>query len=811
MSDRTGMGTGTVDLSVVVPAYNEETRLGPTLDAITGYLTETAGRWGSWEVIVADDGSTDGTREVPELHRPGVRLVTGDRNRGKGHALRIGVAESRGRRVLVTDADLAAPIEELERLDKALSEGNAAAIGSRSVPGADIANRQHRVRELMGRAGNVLIRAVAVPGIRDTQCGFKLFEGDRAREAFGAARLDGWGIDVEVLHHFHRAGLPVAEVPVRWSHQPGSKVGPLDYPRVLTDLARIRARTLSRAHLLAAVLFLLMSVTLYSGRFFDPAHRYLTDSMQDQNQWEWFFAVTAHNVAHLHNPFFTDLQGFPDGVNLMANTVMLGLSVPFAPITLLFGPALALSLCMTLGLAATAFAWYRLMAKRVVRHRAAAFVGASLAAFAPPMVSHANAHPNFVVLFMIPLIIERTLRLTTGARVVRDGTVLGLMTAYQILLGEEPLLLAALGMLLFAAAYGAVRRDVARAAWRPLIQGLLIAGAVCVPLVAYPLYWQFAGPQSYSAIAHGDNAGNSPLSMLAFAERSLIAGDADTANALSLNPTEQNAFYGWPLIAAAFAITVRLWDRALVKALAFTAVAAAVLSFGQKIRIPLTDTVVPGPWALVAHKPLFESVIEGRVAMICAPALGMLLALALDRVAVSRDRATQYLGLLGVTLALLPLIPAPLKSTDRVPVPEFIAAGTWKSYVRPGESLVPVPLPDPGASEGLHWQTAAHLGFRIPGGYYNGPWGPDHIGIYGAAPRITSNMLRDVRYTGVVPALGKDWQTQAKQDFAYWKAGCLVLAPQPNDGALRTVLKKLTGREGTWTGGVWVWDLHKGT
>ncbi|GHD85610.1 dolichyl-phosphate beta-glucosyltransferase [Streptomyces naganishii] len=805
-----GTSTRVVDLSVVIPAYNEERRLGPTLDAVTGYLSDNESRFGEWEVVVADDGSTDGTGAlVTAWDDPRVRLVAADRNRGKGNALRLGVAATRGGRVLVTDADLAAPIEELQQLDKALSEGNAAAIGSRSVPGATILSRQHRVRELLGRAGNLLIRRVAVPGIRDTQCGFKLFDGDRARAAFAASRLNGWGIDVEVLRHFRRADWSVAEVPVRWSHQSGSKVGPLDYAWVLAELARLRARSVRPADVLAVVCFLLMAVALYSGRFFDPAHRYLPDSLQDQNQWEWFFAVTADNVAHLRNPFFTDLQGFPGGVNLMANTVMLGLSVPFAPLTLAFGPALALSLCMTLGLAATAAAWYWLIVKRVVRHRGAALVGASLAAFAPPMVSHANAHPNFVVLFMIPLIVDRALRLCEGTRVRRDGIVLGLMAAYQIFLGEEPLLLASMGMALFAAAYALARRDVAKAAWRPLAKGMAIAGAVCLPVVAYPLYWQFAGPQSYHSVLHGDNAGNSPLALLAFAERSLFAGDAGRANALSLNPTEQNAFYGWPLALLALAIAVRLWERPLVRALAVTAAGAALLSLGPKFRLPLTDTVYPGPWALLADKPLFESVIEGRVAMICAPALGMLLALALERLASARAVTTLYGGLLAVALALLPVIPAPLKAVDRVPVPRFFTEGMWKPYVHEGESLVPVPLPDPGAAEALHWQTAAHLGFRLPGGYFNGPYGPDRAGIYGAAPRYTSDMLRDVRYTGSAPVIDAGWRARARQDFAYWHAGALVLVPQDNDDRLRKVVTELVGREGKWTGGVWVWDLHE--
>lgn len=473
-----------VELSVVIPAYNEERRLGPTLDAVTRYLEATGSHWRTWEILVADDGSVDATRELVTVRRdPRVRLVlgSGTGNRGKGHALRHGIAASRGRQVLVMDADLATPVEELERLEKALADGHAAAIGSRAVPGSTLGDRQHRIRELLGAAGNFLIRRTTLRGTRDTQCGFKLFDGDMARTAFAASRLNGWAIDVEVLRHFQRVGWPVAEVPVHWSHRPGSKVRPVDYLRVLRDLVRLRIPAPRPVDVVAVLLFLAMAVALYSGRLVDPAHRYLTDSLQDQNQWEWFFAVTADNVAHLRNPLFTDLQGFPDGVNLMANTTMLGLSVPLTPVTLLLGPALTLGLVMTLGLAATAAAWYRLIVKRLVRQRAAAFAGAALAAFAPPMISHANAHPNFVVLFMIAPIIDRALRLTTGERVTRDGIVLGLMAAYQFFLGEEPLLLAALGMLLFAVAYGAVRPAVARKAVRPLLNGSAIAAAVCLP------------------------------------------------------------------------------------------------------------------------------------------------------------------------------------------------------------------------------------------------------------------------------------------------------------------------------------------
>ncbi|WP_460068030.1 dolichyl-phosphate beta-glucosyltransferase [Streptomyces sp. YKOK-I1] len=782
----------TVALSVVVPARDEERRLGPTLDALVDHLEQSPG---AWEIVVVDDGSTDATGDLVAARRdPRVRAVTGE-GRGKGHALRLGVAASRGRRVLVTDADLATPVAELARLEQALTEGHAAAVGSRAVPGATLGDRQHRARELLGKAGNRLIRATAVRGIRDTQCGFKLFDGDKARAAFAASRVDGWAIDVEVLRHFQRSDWPVAEVPVHWSHRPGSKVRPPDYLRFLRDLARLR-----RADLLAVLLFLAFSLTLYSGRVLDPAHRYLTDSLQDQNQWEWFFAVTADNVSHLRNPLFSDLQGYPDGVNLMANTAMPGLSVPLTPVTLLLGPAVTLSLVMTLGLAATAAAWYRLIARRLTPHRGAAFAGAALAAFAPPFVSHANAHPNFVVLFMIPLIVERALRLCTGTRVGRDAVTLGLMAAYQCLLGEEALLLAAIGMFLFALGYPAVRPKEAAAAVRPLLRGLAIAAAVALPLLVYPLAWQFSGPQSYDGIDHGTAPGtaNSLRALLTFAERSLLAGDAGTAKALSLNATEQNAFYGWPLALLALAITVLLWRRRpVVRALAATVLGAAVLSMGP-----------PGPWALLDGLPLFESVIESRVAMICGPALGMLIALAITELKGTRP-VLRGAGLAAVALALLPLVPAPLRSEPRAEVPAFFTDGTWKSYVRDGETLVPVPLAEPGAAEALHWQTATGLGFRMPGGYFNGPYGDgDRTGVYGVPLRFTASLLQEAQFTGIVPVIDTAAREAAAQDLAYWRAGALVLAPQHHAGVLRETVDKLLGRPGRRVDGVWVWDLH---
>jgi dolichyl-phosphate beta-glucosyltransferase len=229
-----------VVLSVVVPAYNEERRLGPSLKAICRYLGEDDQ---PWELIIVNDGSTDRSHEVmvaAAAVEPRIRVIESATNRGKGHAVRLGVLASLGQQVLICDADLATPIEEVEPLRKALSEGNLVAIGSRAGPTSKIEVSQGRLRETMGRFGNRLIRVIAVPEIADTQCGFKLFDGESARAAFAHARLNGWGFDFEILHLCGRFGWPIVEIPVRWAHQPGSKVRPLDYLRVFKELLYVR-------------------------------------------------------------------------------------------------------------------------------------------------------------------------------------------------------------------------------------------------------------------------------------------------------------------------------------------------------------------------------------------------------------------------------------------------------------------------------------------------------------------------------------------------------------------------------------------
>lgn len=227
------------DLTVVVPAYNEERRLGPTLARLKAYLK---GR--SVEVLVVDDGSSDSTVAlVRSLAKqwPALKLRALGSNQGKGAAVRHGVATARGKRILFSDADLSTPIEELPRLEAALKSGAAIAIGSRALDRARTSVRQPFYREVGGRVFNKLVQALTVPGIEDTQCGFKLFDAAVAKRLFAQQQVPRFGFDVEVLYLARKAGYRVAELPVRWVNSPETKVRPVrDGLRAFFDLALIR-------------------------------------------------------------------------------------------------------------------------------------------------------------------------------------------------------------------------------------------------------------------------------------------------------------------------------------------------------------------------------------------------------------------------------------------------------------------------------------------------------------------------------------------------------------------------------------------
>lgn len=229
-----------IHLSVVIPAYNEAKRLPKTLDAVLTYLRRQPY---TWEVLIVNDGSKDGTADAVRavmIHESRLKLLQYGDNRGKGYAVRYGMLHSRGVYRLFMDADNSTTLGHVEQFMPFFAQGYDIVIGSRDVAGAVISVHQAKFKELLGDLGNLWIQFWAVPGIKDTQAGFKMFTAKATEQIFPYLTIDRWGFDVELLAVARQRGLKVAERPIRWENDPNSKVAASAYLEVLKEVVQVR-------------------------------------------------------------------------------------------------------------------------------------------------------------------------------------------------------------------------------------------------------------------------------------------------------------------------------------------------------------------------------------------------------------------------------------------------------------------------------------------------------------------------------------------------------------------------------------------
>ncbi len=570
---------------------------------------------------------------------------------------------------------------------------------------------------------------------------------------------------------------------------------------------------LRRADLWAPLAYLVLAGWVLAGLIASPRTGYLSQGVQDQQAFEWYFGAAAHNLTSLSNPLFSDLQNFPAGVNLMANAAVLGLGIPLAPLTLLAGPSVTFIVVELLGLALTASAWFWLFRRRLAVHPLAAAIGAGFIGFAPGMVSHANGHPNFVAQFLVPLIVDRVLRLAQGeGRPVRNGIVLGLLAAWQVFIGEEVLLLTAVGL----AIGGVVYLAHGQLPLRRMLPGVGIAAGLCLAIVALPLWWQFAGPQSYGDIYHPP-AGNDLAQLFGRATRS-IGADPWASAAVSMNRTEENSFFGIPLMVAAAAVVALLWRRTLVQALGAVVLFSCWLSLGEEVLVRGRATGIPGPWALLDELPVLGNVLPTRFALIAVPALGALLALGIEEV---RRRTTRYArnpgtGLVvagfAALLVLLPVLPTPLVVDQKAPMPTFFSDGTWRDWVDEGGSVLAAPAPWVADTRALEWQAQARWGFPVVAGYFVGPDSTTaRGGQYGATPSALTQWMSDITQSGQAQVTDPTQVEQFKDDLRAGRVDAVVLPDARPEAPV--LLSSLTSAFGApvHTGGVYVWDVREVT
>jgi hypothetical protein len=571
-----------------------------------------------------------------------------------------------------------------------------------------------------------------------------------------------------------------------------------------------------RPDLLAIGFYVALGVYVCANYWADINHRVSSHLPTDHSWFEWLMAHGAYSVRHLENPLFSMRQNVPLGVNMMANTSVLGITLPMAPITMLIGPQASYSIYLGGALAATATTAYWVFSRHLVASRAAAFVAALFVGFAPSFIHHANGQPNFATHFMLPLIVLWVIRLGRTGRWLRDGVVLGLMVAYQVFINEEMLLMTALACGLAVGIYAAQRRPEARRRLPGFLRGLGVTAVVAGLLTAYPIWFQFRGPQSYRGLQGGIfHSWGEDLTAYVTFPRDSLAGVPAVEH--TLGRTEQNTWFGWPLVVLVLVIAVLLWRRSiLARTVSIVALVFAVGAIGPEVHVNAKGTGIPGPWALVPNSlPLVEMMMPTRLTLVVVGVIGILLALAWQKTTdlARADTGTSALWTIklcaygAIGAALIPLFPRPLPAVDYASPPRFITSGQWRPYVPAGRSLLPVPVPsNVDGLATLRWSAVTQQEFPIPSGYFIGPNEHGH-GYFGGSNRPTARLINRVARTGQVPLVTPQMRGDTMADLKFWRVSVVVVGDHPHRAALEDLMQRLLSADGRRVADVRLWDV----
>ncbi|MFY1654237.1 hypothetical protein ACN27J_25555 [Solwaraspora sp. WMMB762] len=590
-----------------------------------------------------------------------------------------------------------------------------------------------------------------------------------------------------------------------------------------------RIAAAARGHRVDAVvcLFFVLFAGVLTHRLWPaPGAHLLAFNPEDQTLYEWFLASDARLLFGDFG-LLSDRLNAPDGVNLMANTTVIALGFLMAPVTVLFGAPVSFALLVAGNLAASAIAFYFLFSRPLGAHRLAAATGGAFCGFAPGMVSQSNSHLHMTALWLIPVMMWLLLRIMRAAdptgstpdgrilgpagrpdrrRIVTSGGWLGLVVAVQVFVGEEVLFLTAVTLIIMAAAFAATRP---RYAWRILpnfVAGMLVAVAVGVVLLGYPLWFQFAGPQSVSDGVFDPAYFSADLASWPAVSELSVAGSAAAAE-LTTGPAEYNTFLGWPLVLVTAAATGWLIRRPVVVACAAGTLLMAGLSLGPRIVVDGAKSDVPGPYALLDGMPVVDGALPMRFALAVIPLIAVILTLAVDRALRLGRRPARLAVPAVVAVALIPVVPAPLPAMDRDPLPEFIVGGHWRSCVPSGGVLVPVPPATPPQPWPMAWATATTVDFGMPEGFFIGPYAPGGDASMGTFKLPTSKILAEVARTGEVPEITDEERARARRDLARWGADCVVLVDDTTHAAeLRQTTEDLLG-PGQRVADAWTWPV----
>jgi hypothetical protein len=570
-----------------------------------------------------------------------------------------------------------------------------------------------------------------------------------------------------------------------------------------------RLRALARSHsALVLGLFVALAVAMFIRAWRDPG-AYWIGFEGDPAQHGWFLRWVPFAVGSGRNPLFTDFLNFPDGVNLMWNTTMPLLGLVLTPVTLLAGPVVTYNLVVTLGVALSGWTAY-LVLRRYVRSSGAALAGALLYGFSPYMANQSLQHSNLVQAYTPPLLFllldEALVRQRRSPYVV--GGLMGALAAAQIVINEELLATEAVAALAGVLVLVALRPRDVRARLPHAVKTLAVGAVVGLALAAYPLIYQFAGPQraTHGVLQPTEVVSSDLLSFVVPSELQQIspgfAEDITQDFTGTCCKSEWGSYVGLPLLALLGLVAVRCWRNLLVRFAAVWGVAMAVLSLGGNLHVRGTVTDIPLPFWVVEQFPVVSNMLPQRLMLYFFLAAALLVAVFVDtwRERPQRARTGAYV-LLGVALlALVPAVPFP---ADRAQVPSFFTSGGVRRIPEGSVALVLPFATTQYTSDPMLWQAVSDMRFRMPEGYIAGA---NRDGKYVYLPdtsRLSSTM--EELWARGEDLFSLDLRLVVLKDMADRDVTSVIVGPTRHQRAFRTFFTKLLERPPQRTGGVYVW------
>jgi hypothetical protein len=572
--------------------------------------------------------------------------------------------------------------------------------------------------------------------------------------------------------------------------------------------------------------YLVGAIYVTSRILVHPAGTRQNGDVEDVNQATWFLRYSASAVEHFRLPaLVTTAMNAPHGVNLMWNTSLLLPGIVISPITLLFGPQVALTTLLIIGFTGSAAAMFFVLRRWDVSLLAAA-IGGALYGFSPALVNSGIGHYSLVLAILPPLMVDRVLRLATGrGRPVRDGIWLGLMAAAQLFISEEALVDAAIATVILLAVLAACRPHEVLPRIRPAAAGLAVAAVVGLVLGGRGLWVQFHGVPASGAAAttiinyHGKltNLGTLPQAFINPSEGVLLHTHASAvvANNYPQPLPEYLAYLGIPLIILLVAAIVYFWQHLPIRVAGLTCLLLEWLAMGAKPLQPhVTLPKFLLPWQLLQHVPVIEGMVPDRLCILADAAAAAVLAFALDLArsgqfapfANWRNGAKIATGI--AALALLPVIPAPYAPVPATQLPAGWTATFAALHLSKDAPVLLAPYPYSGASAVMRWQAVSGEPTTMIGGDFIAPNQRGRLGRAGRSGMTPTSWYIDYLYYGT-PLEPVPSRAQINADLRTWRPAAVV-AVTTTTSSLGTFLIHIFGQPTTRIGSVLGWRLAPG-